>query len=130
MVEFGTRKARENGIDNLEFRLGDLESPPLEQASVDLVVLSQALHHAAQPQAALRASAAILKPGGTILILDLARHRFEQARALYGDRWLGFSDSELYQWLELAGFHDLEVSTVAREEQPPHFETLLATGSR
>lgn len=130
MVEFGKKKAIENGIDNLEFRLGDLESPPLEAASVDLVILSQALHHAEQPEAALRAASAILKPQGRIVILDLARHRFEQARALYGDRWLGFSDTELYRWLELAGFHNLEVSTVAREEQPPNFETLLATGCR
>src|SRR5829696_3216539 len=54
MVEFGARKARKNGLKNLEFRLGDLENPPLEPASVDLVVLSQALHHAEKPDEAIK----------------------------------------------------------------------------
>ena len=67
---------------------------------------------------------------GQLLVLDLARHRFEQARELYGDRWLGFTESELHGWLEQAGLRKIEVSIVAREEQPPHFETLLAAAER
>jgi DNA-binding transcriptional ArsR family regulator len=43
MVEFGARKAKANGLKNLEFRLGDLQAPPIEPNSVDLVILSQAL---------------------------------------------------------------------------------------
>ena len=50
MVEFGARKAKKNGLKNLEFRLGDLQNPPVEPDSVDLVVLSQALHHAVDPR--------------------------------------------------------------------------------
>lgn len=129
MVAYGTRRARENGIHNLEFRLGDLESPPIESASVDIVILSQALHHAEKPDQAVLAAARILKPGGTIAILDLARHSFEQARQLYGDRWLGFSEAELHRWLEKSGFSGIEISQVAREELPPHFETLLVTAT-
>ena len=64
------------------------------------------------------------------MILDLARHQFEQAHQLYGDCWLGFAESELQEWLEKAGFKKIEVSVVAREEQPPHFETILAGGQK
>ena len=60
------------------------------------------------------------------MILDLLKHHFETARELYGDRWLGFAESDLQRWLEAAGFRKIEISVVAREEQPPHFETLLA----
>jgi ubiquinone/menaquinone biosynthesis C-methylase UbiE/DNA-binding transcriptional ArsR family regulator len=130
MVEFGARKARENGLTNLEFRLGDLERPPIEPASVDLVILSQALHHAAAPGEALAGAHRILRPGGQVVVLDLAEHRFEQARELYGDRWLGFPESALHRWLEAAGFTQIELSVVAREEQPPHFETVLAQGRK
>ena len=94
MVAFGANKARKNKIKNLEFRLGDLEKPPIEPASVDLVILSQALHHAASPPQAIRSAYGILRPRGQIMILDLLQHNFEQARELYGDRWLGFSESE------------------------------------
>ncbi len=130
IIAFGAEKARTAGLKNLEFRLGDIEMPPIEPASVELVILSQALHHARSPERAIQSAHRILKPGGNLLILDLRRHHFEQARELYGDRWLGFAESDLTQWLEQAGFQDVEISIVAREEQPPHFETLLVAGQK
>lgn len=130
MVEFGARKARKNGLKNLEFRLGDIVDPPIEPGSVDLVVLSQALHHAVDPEKALVSAHRILRSGGQVLILDLVSHRFVQARELYGDAWLGFAEADLHRWLEAAGFGAIEISVVAREEQPPHFETLLACGTK
>ena len=130
MVEFGVRKAKQNGLKNLEFRLGDLAQPPIEAGSVDLVILSQALHHAENPPQAVAAAARILKPGGQIMILDLLKHSFERARELYGDRWLGFAQSDLHRWLEAAGLKRIEVVIVSREEQPPHFETVLASAMK
>jgi len=130
MVAFGANKARKNKIKNLEFRLGDLEAPPIDSESVDLVVLSQALHHATDPQRCINSAYKILRPGGQILMLDLARHHFEQARDLYGDRWLGFAEGDLQSWLESAGFKKVEVTIVAREEQPPHFQTVLVAGEK
>ena len=128
MVEYGARIGAENGYANLEYRLGDLEEPPIESATVDVVLFSQALHHAARPQRAVESALRILKPGGRILILDLASHTYEQAKELYAHVWLGFSGVELHAMLEKAGFTDLEVSIVAREQQAPNFQTILATG--
>jgi ArsR family transcriptional regulator len=130
MVEFGARKAKKNGLKNLEFRLGDLQNPPIDANSVDLVILSQALHHAEKPGEAIKAAHRMLVPGGQLLLLDLAAHKFEKAHELYGDRWLGFAESDLHRWLEAAGFKKIEISVVAREEQPPHFETILASGQK
>lgn len=130
IVAFGAAKAKKNNLKNLEFRLGDLQEPPIEPESVDLAILSQALHHAEDPAKALASAYKMLKMGGQIMILDLARHNFHRAHELYGDRWLGFTESELHRWLEAAGFKRIEVSVVAREEQPPHFETVLASGLR
>jgi len=130
IVAFGAAKAKKNNLKNLEFRLGDLEDPPLESDSVDLVILSQALHHAADPAKAIASAHRVLKPGGQILVLDLARHNFEQAHELYGDRWLGFAESDLHRWFEQAHFKDIEITIVAREETPPHFETILAGGRK
>ncbi|HVU26490.1 MAG TPA: metalloregulator ArsR/SmtB family transcription factor [Verrucomicrobiae bacterium] len=130
IVEFGKAKAKKNHLKNLEFRLGDLQTPPIDANSVDLVILSQALHHAENPADALTAAHNILKPGGQILLLDLLKHNFEKARELYGDRWPGFAESDLHRWLENAGFKKIEISVVAREEQPPHFQTILARGEK
>jgi len=130
IVAFGAKKAKRNGLKNLEFRLGDIEDPPLAAESVDLVVLSQALHHAENPARALAAAFRILRRGGRILLLDLLRHNFERAHELYGDRWLGFAEGELHRWLEAAGFKRIELTLVAQEEEPPHFQTLLACGEK
>ncbi len=130
IVAFGAKKARKMGLKNLEFRLGDIETPPVKPESVDLVVLSQALHHAAKPEKAIAAAYRLLRRGGQLMILDLLRHNFEQARELYGDLWLGFAESDLHRWMEAAGFHNIEITEVAQEEQPPHFQTILAAGQR
>jgi len=130
MVEVGTALAEKNGLDNLTYKLGDIESVPLPDRTVDLAILSQALHHAQHPQTAVREAARILKPGGQLLILDLREHDFEKARELYADVWLGFKESALHGFLRDAGLQQIEIATVAREEQAPHFETLLASGKK
>jgi ArsR family transcriptional regulator len=72
----------------------------------------------------------ILRPGGRIVILDLLKHGFEEARELYADVWLGFSKVELLELLRNAQFHSIEIAPVDREAEPPHFEVVLATGEK
>ncbi len=130
MVEYGAGLAKEHGFLNLEYRLGDLMDPPIDDASVDLAFFSQALHHAAKPQRAVEAAYRILKPGGRIVILDLLKHQFEDARELYADIWLGFSELELLGFLEGAGFQNPEIAIVHKEEEKPHFQVLLAIADK
>ncbi|MFV0416635.1 MAG: ArsR/SmtB family transcription factor [Chthoniobacterales bacterium] len=130
MVEFGTELAREHGLTNLEYRLGDIESPPVADEEVDLALFSQALHHVSEPLRALREAFRILQPGGRILILDLASHTHEEAKELYAHVWLGFAEAELYELLRGVGFVEVEVRIVATEKQAPHFQTLLAMGNK
>ena len=129
MVKFGQNLANENGLPNLEYRLGDIESPPIDDSSVDLAILSQALHHAEHPPKALSEAHRILKPGGRIIVLDLLQHTFEKARELYFDTWLGFPEAELAEMITSAGFSEVETAIVDREEIPPNFQTLLASAT-
>jgi len=128
MVEFGANLAREHGFANLEYRLGDIEEPPIEVGTVDLALLSQALHHAGNPARAIAAAHRILKPGGRIAILDLLAHQFESAREMYADLWLGFSEVQLDDMLREAGFREIDITVVDREPESPHFQTVFATG--
>jgi len=130
MVEVGSELAQKNQLDNLAYKLGDIEHVPLNDKSVDLAILSQALHHAQHPEIAVQEAFRILRPGGQVLILDLNEHTFEKARELYADVWLGFKEAALHGFLKRAGFTKVEVSTVARETSEPFFETLLASGIR
>jgi ArsR family transcriptional regulator len=130
MVEFGAELARKHGIGNMEYRLGDLENVPIRSATVDLAFLSQALHHARHPQRAVEEARRILKPGGRIAVLDLNRHHFEEAREMYADVWLGFTELELERYLKAGGFRNVETAVVYKEPEAPHFETLLGTGEK
>ncbi len=128
MVAFGAALAKKHGFANLEYRLGDIEDPPISKGTIDLAILSQALHHAIHPERAIASAHRILRKAGRIVILDLLSHHFERARELYADHWLGFSEVQLHQWLEESGFEKIEVSVVAREKESPHFQTVFATG--
>ena len=130
MVEFGAELARKHDIGNMEYRLGDLEDVPIRSGTVDLAFLSQALHHARHPQRAVEEARRILKPGGRIAVLDLNRHHFEEAREMYADVWLGFTELELERYLKGGGFKNVETAVVYRETEAPYFETLLGTGEK
>lgn len=130
MVEFGTGLAGKHQLTNLTYRKGDLEALPIDDGSVDLALFSQSLHHAQHPPRAVAEAFRILRPGGRVAILDLQRHHFEQARELYADLWLGFTRVELTGFLTDAAFEHIDTSVVHREEEAPHFETLLATAQK
>lgn len=130
MVEFGSELAKRHGIGNLEYRLGDLEDVPIRSGTVDLAFLSQALHHAVHPERAMEEAWRILKPGGRIAVLDLNRHHFEEAREMYADLWLGFTELELERFLKTGGFKNVETAVVYKEPDAPYFETLLGTGEK
>src|SRR6476469_3127380 len=76
MVEFGAKLAADHGFANLEYRLGDIEDPPIDKGTMDLAILSQALHHAIHPESAIRGAYRILRKGGRLVILDFISHQF------------------------------------------------------
>jgi SAM-dependent methyltransferase len=121
--------ARRRRRKNIQWKRGELEKLPLKDSSVDVALLSQALHHAEDPARALAEAARIVRPGGHVLLLDLRRHGEHWVRERLGDRWLGFEDEELQRLLETAGLKDVKVSVGARRARDP-FTVLVASGTK
>ena len=116
-------------VTNVEWKKGDLSRLPLRDASVDVVLLSQALHHAPDPEAAVAEAVRILRPGGRLLLLDLREHDQRWVRARFGDQRLGFTDVELGRLLRGAGLREVRVQVGARQTGDP-FVVLIASGAK
>lgn len=97
-------RARVSGAPNVEFRAGVLEALPLEAGTLDAAVLSLVLHHAPQPARVLREARRVLKDGGRLLVVDLQPHDHAEFRERLGHVWLGFSASQVTDWLADSGF--------------------------
>ncbi len=119
--------AARRGAANITWKRGDMEKVPLGDASVDVALLSQALHHAVNPARAVAEAARVVRPGGRVLVLDLRRHDQEWVRDRVGDRWLGFTDEELEGLLAGAGLDAVTVRVGSRLPGDP-FTVLIASG--
>jgi ArsR family transcriptional regulator len=119
--------ARRRGVTNITWKQGEIEKAPVRDSSVDVALLSQALHHAADPERALAEAARIVVPGGKVLVLDLRGHDEAWVRERLGDHWLGFDDTSLRGLLGRAGLTDLKVTVGAHKKGDP-FTVVIASG--
>lgn len=127
VLERAKALAARRHVGNVEWKKGDLAHLPLRDASMDVALLSQALHHATTPEEALAEAVRVLKPGGRLLVLDLRAHDQKWVSARFGDRWLGFSDAALARLLAGAGLRDVRVQVGTRQSGDP-FVVLVASG--
>ncbi|MCW5748486.1 MAG: ArsR family transcriptional regulator [Alphaproteobacteria bacterium] len=88
---------------NVEIRQADMYALPLPSMSVDVVTIHQVLHYAEDPAAVLREAARVLKPGGTVLVVDFAPHDLVELRREHAHVHLGFADNQVQGWLASAG---------------------------
>jgi len=116
-------------IKNVTWKRGELERVPIDDASIDVALLSQALHHASNPAQAVGEAVRILREGGRVLVLDLRSHEESWVRDALGDRWQGFGDDQLQALLAGAGLTDVRVRVGARNPGDP-FVVLLAVGTK
>lgn len=90
-------RAEVHGVD---LRQGDVYSPPLERNSIDLVVIHQVLHYLDDPARAVSEASRLLAPGGRLLIVDFAPHRYEELRTAHAHRRLGFRSELVAGWFD------------------------------
>ena len=112
------------------FILAPMEDTGLPAGSFDIAVISQSLHHAAEPPAAVREAHRLLADGGRLLILDLLAHEEDWMRTRFGDFWLGFSEEDLREWTAAAGFRVAKFAITPPSPEYPELEGVLLVGEK
>jgi ArsR family transcriptional regulator len=106
MMKQAKFKADQVEVNNIEFRTGKMEDLPLQDHEVDATFAGLALHHSTDPALALREMSRVVKPNGTVTIIDFQSHNEEWMREELAHTWLGFSREDLEQWYSNAGLID------------------------
>jgi ArsR family transcriptional regulator len=118
--------AQQRSAGNIEFRAGRLEELPIADGELDVALLFLVLHYVVEPARALSEAARVLKPGGTLLVVDMMPHDREELRETMGHVWAGFSTDQMNQWLKSADFariRHIPLPVDARAKGPALFAT-------
>jgi len=111
-LERAALRVKQRGYCNVELieaELGDSKLVRKVGKGADVVVAARVLHHAPLPRVALGELAALLRPGGKLLLIDYARHADEQLRDAQADVWMGFEADELLTLSREAGLTEPQV---------------------
>jgi len=98
-----------------DYRLGDADNLPMEDAAVDHAFANMYLHHVEHPAQAIAEMARILRPGGKLVISDLDEHTFTFLREEHHDRWMGFKRADVQHWFEAAGLKGVSVTGIGSD---------------
>src|SRR2546421_12578588 len=101
------------GSGNVEFRIGNAESMPFQDSSIEVVIGNMVLHHCPHPEIAISEMSRVLKPGGRIAISDLQEHGYEWLQKEHADLWLGFKMENVATMMKESGLGSVKTETLS-----------------
>jgi ArsR family transcriptional regulator len=113
MLALARARLSRTELAHCSVRLGDMYRLALADASFDIVVLQMVLHYAEDPAGVITEAARVLRPGGRLIVIDLAAHERTDLMARLAHRWPGFSDAAMHDLLTAAGVQSGDALTVA-----------------
>lgn len=122
IVEAARRRLQR--CDNVRVVEGDMLALKLGRKRFDLVLVMHSLTHTDHPQQVLSEAARVLKSGGRLLAVTLARHVHKAVVEPFDHRNLGFDINDLTAMARAGDLEVIECKRISRERRPPHFEVL------
>jgi ArsR family transcriptional regulator len=128
MLTLARRRLRDHL--NVELRQGDLAALPIDDAQLDVAVLSLVLHYLPEPARALAEAWRVLRPAGRLLVVDMSAHEREEYREQMGHVWLGFTAEQMNEWLRDVGFEHVRIESMTAEPDSNGPQLFTATARR
>jgi ArsR family transcriptional regulator len=126
-------RTRLAAFPSVDFRLGQLETLPIEDGTLDVTIMALVLHHLSDPAHALAESARVLKRSGRTLIIDMLPHDRAEYQQQMGHVWLGFPEKQMRRLLTAAGFEDIRFHSLPVDPDakgPALFAAIATNGGR
>ena len=117
------KKARDNGLKNIESLESDGQDVPVSDSSVDVICANMYLHHIEEPEIAIKEMRRIVKPGGTVFISDFIEHSDKIMKEKMHDIWPGFQINEVETWFNRNGFKILHSEILTGDFKSAGHET-------
>ncbi len=121
------------GLNHCSVRHSDLYNLPFEDHKFDFVCIHQVLHYLDEPKAALSEAVRVTAPGGLLTIVDFAPHQIEFLREKHAHRRLGFTDTEMENWLHQCGLEKIShqaLRPTLEDKSDTHLTVKIWTGAR
>ena len=115
-IQTAKERVRLRNYSNVKLLVSEVSSAELKRLAkpgADVVVASRVLHHAPSPGDRVKELSELLRPGGTLLVIDYATHEDESMREK-ADLWLGFAPAELKKFARSAGFDSVHLEPLPR----------------
>ncbi len=122
------RRCLAAGCRNVSFHQGDVRALPFADAAFDAAYASMVLHHVADPGAALRELARVVRPAGRVVVVEFTNHNLGWMREQLAHRWLGFQRDQLAAWFAAARLAPLQWLQRKRTVGEPEDQALAASG--
>ena len=117
MLALAEENKRRSGLANVEFLRGEIESIPLPDNAVDVIISNCVINLSGDKDRVLREAHRVLKPGGRFAVSDVVvRGELPAEVRRSMELWVGciggaLSDREYRDKLGAAGFTDIEIET-------------------
>ena len=116
MVSKARANAEKAGLDNVTFRLGEIENLPVADNTVDVIISNCVINLSPEKEAVFREAFRVLKPGGRLAVSDIVAilelpPEMKQDLALYTSCMSGASViDDVEAMLNKAGFENVRIA--------------------
>jgi SAM-dependent methyltransferase len=126
MLALARDRLERRSLHNCEVRMGDIAALDLADDVVDLVVLHHVVHFLDDPDRALAEAGRVLRPGGTLAVVDFVPHSKTELTSVHAHRRLGVSAAEIDSWAEPVGFGPAHETVFPSQRGPRADELAVA----